>query len=242
MTGHVCGNLLLLTGPLVHVEDRVGQPGRAGTDSSLAGTFIHIQSYLFYSLVSLTAPLQHQTSCIWPGCIHALIAFSLFTFFNRERFCQFSKLVAISTVTQKAQGHCKKTKLLGYRWDRTKVYSQLWIHLLTMMMRWARRVRARKYTTRSLLGSLRFLKAGVCRVIVWGEGRGGGGTSRGRSGPGLGGGSPASAGRRRFKSASCGESWTVYTFVCTERFSPFTEDDTQLKPGDPLPSELHWGY
>lgn len=36
-----------------------------------------------------------------------------------------------------------------------------------------------------------------------GEGRGGGGTSRGRSGPGLGGGSPASAGRRRFKSASC---------------------------------------
>lgn len=66
-------------------------------------------------------------------------------------------------------------------------------------------MRARKYTTRSLLGSLRLRKAGVCRVIVWGEGRGGGGTSRVRSGPGLGGGSPASAGRRRFKSANCAE-------------------------------------
>lgn len=82
------------------------------------------------------------------------------------------------------------------------IYSQFWICLLTMMMRWARRVRARKYTTRSLLGSLKFLKAGVCRVIVWGEGRGGGGTSRVRRGPGLGGGIPASAGRRRFRSAS----------------------------------------
>ncbi|TNN39986.1 hypothetical protein EYF80_049839 [Liparis tanakae] len=66
------------------------------------------------------------------------------------------------------------------------------------------RVRARKYTTRSRLGSRRFLKDGVCRVMVWGEGRGGGGTSRIRSGPGLGGGRPASAGSRRFKSANWG--------------------------------------
>lgn len=93
-------------------------------------------------------------------------------------------------------------------------------HPLTMMMRWARRVRARKYTTRSLLGSLRFLKAGVCRVMVWGDGRGGGGTSRGRSTPVLGGGIPASAGRRRFKSASC-----VQSFVCSFPY-------TQLKPSE----------
>lgn len=103
--------------------------------------------------------------------------------------------------------HCmKELEADSWRQNGSKVhkniYSQFWICLLTMMMRWARRVRARKYTTRSLLGSLKFLKAGVCRVIVCGEGRGGGGTSRVRRGPGLGGGIPASAGRRRFRSAS----------------------------------------
>lgn len=111
-----------------------------------------------------------------------------------------------------------------------------------MMMRWASRVRARKYTTRSLLGSLRFLKAGVCRVIVWGEGRGGGGTSRGRSRPGLGGGSPASAGRRRFKSASCVESLVVYNIICLffifRFYIFFTQADTQLKPAGPLTPEV----
>lgn len=88
---------------------------------------------------------------------------------------------------------------------RNRTFRKEFQFFLTMMIRWASRVRARKYTTRSLLGSLRFLKAGVCRVIVCGDGRGGGGTSRGRKGPGFGGGRPASAGRRRFRSASWGE-------------------------------------
>lgn len=75
--------------------------------------------------------------------------------------------------------------------------------IFTMMTLCARRVRARKYTTLSLLGKRRFRNAGACRVMVWGEGRGGGGVSRGRKGPGLDGGIPASAGRRLFRSANC---------------------------------------
>lgn len=106
---------------------------------------------------------------------------------------------AISAVKTYPKGKHQKTKISHSRATITLDSPP------TMMIRWASRVRAKKYTTRSLLGSLRFLKAGVCRVIVWGEGLGGGGTSRGRRGPGLDGGSPASDGKRRFKSASCGE-------------------------------------
>lgn len=75
--------------------------------------------------------------------------------------------------------------------------------IFTMMIRCARRVRAKKYTTLSLLGKRRLRNAGVCRVMVCGEGRGGGGVSRGRKVPVLGGGIPASAGRRLLRSANC---------------------------------------